>query len=98
MVGNGSQNERSARERLSQSQCHVGWSLRISRTPLGFELSGSVRIFGHDAVVSIIITLDALLESAYGANSRLVKILERLGGQQFAASQRPVLRKKATQR
>ncbi len=33
---------------LSQSQCRVGWSLRILRTPLGFELSGSVRIFGHD--------------------------------------------------
>ncbi len=32
-----------------QSQCHVGWSLRILRMPLGFGLSGSVRIFGHDA-------------------------------------------------
>ena len=31
--------ERSARERLSQSQCRVGWSPRISRTPPGFELS-----------------------------------------------------------
>ena len=31
--------ERSARDRLSQSQCRAGWSPRISRTPLGFELS-----------------------------------------------------------
>ena len=30
---------RSARDRLSQVQCRVGWSPRISRTPLGFELS-----------------------------------------------------------
>ena len=32
------------------AQDGVGWSLRISRTPLGFELAGSVRIFGHDAI------------------------------------------------
>ena len=31
--------ERSARARLSQTQCRVGWSPQISRTPLGFELS-----------------------------------------------------------
>ena len=31
--------ESSARARLSQSQCRVGWSPRISRTPLGFEIS-----------------------------------------------------------
>ncbi len=31
--------ERSARDDLSQIQCRVGWSPRISRTPLGFELS-----------------------------------------------------------
>ena len=31
--------ERSARARLSQSQCRVGWSPPISRTPPGFELS-----------------------------------------------------------
>ena len=31
--------ERSARDRLSQTQCRVGWSPQISRTPLGFELS-----------------------------------------------------------
>ncbi len=31
--------ERSARDRLSQTHCRVGWSLQISRTPLGFELS-----------------------------------------------------------
>ena len=29
----------SARQRLSQSQCRVGWSPRIPRTPPGFELS-----------------------------------------------------------
>ena len=32
--------ERSAWERLSQRPCRVGWSPRISRTPLGFELEG----------------------------------------------------------
>ena len=31
--------ESSARQRLSQSQCRVGWSPPISRTPPGFELS-----------------------------------------------------------
>ena len=31
--------ERSARERLSQSQCRVGWSPRVLRTPLGFDLA-----------------------------------------------------------
>ena len=31
--------ESSARGRLSQSQCRVGWSPRISTTPLGFEIS-----------------------------------------------------------
>ena len=35
----------------SRSACRVGWSLQISRTPLGFELSGSVRIFGHDELL-----------------------------------------------
>ena len=39
LVGNGSSKERSVRERLSQSQCRVGWFLRVSRTLLGFELS-----------------------------------------------------------
>ena len=29
----------SALDRLSQTPCRVGWSLQISRTPLGFELS-----------------------------------------------------------
>ncbi len=31
--------ERSARGRLSQSQCPVGWSPRVLRTPLGFDLA-----------------------------------------------------------
>ena len=31
--------ESSARQRLSQGQCRVGWSPPISRTPPGFELS-----------------------------------------------------------
>ena len=31
--------ESSARQRLWQSQCRVGWSPPISRTPPGFELS-----------------------------------------------------------
>ena len=40
MDGTDGLEERSARERLSQSQYRVGWSPRISRTPLGFEIEG----------------------------------------------------------
>ncbi len=39
MDGTDGLEERSARGRVSQSQCRVGWSPRISTTPPGFEIS-----------------------------------------------------------
>ena len=48
MDGTDGLEERSARDRLSQSQYRVGWSPRVLRTPLGFDLAAPFAFFGQD--------------------------------------------------